>query len=92
MPLGPNSGRYRAIWTTLSSQTITGQAVCIKSGAVEYQHDTGRLQDVQVTCAWHDSTIRPAQAAAVSVLDSGVVRSSMVQGTGLGGGMPSGSI
>ena len=43
-------------------------------------------------CAWSDSIIRPAQAAAASVLDSGVVRSSMVQGTGLEDGMPSGSI
>ena len=85
-------GRYRAIRTTLSSQTITGEAVCVKSGNVGHQHGAGRLRDIQITCARSDSVIRPAQAVAASVLDSGVIRSSMVQCTGLEGGMPSGSI
>ena len=77
-------GRYGAIRTTLSSQTITGQAVCIKSGAVRHQYDTGRLGDVQVICARSDSIIRPTQAAADSVL----FRSGQVQygaGYGFGG-------
>ncbi|MXY60760.1 MAG: hypothetical protein F4Y82_01405 [Cenarchaeum sp. SB0665_bin_23] len=47
-------GRYRAIRTTLFSQTITGQVICVKSGAVGHPHGTDRLRDVRGVTVLYD--------------------------------------